>query len=414
MKGRGYTLVEAAIVLTAFLLLVGGMAWPVAQRIRIDQDASERAYMEAMKEAVVAYAMRNRTLGGTMEVDFTAVVPGLEVNVNIPSGRPYLPCPDTDGDGLENRVSDKVSAVMEVDVGTTQYQLDVPKNEFGMCTSDRGLFPWRTLGTKPYDYWGRNYDYHVHRLLASPFFGFDETSGAAPYMSLLAISAENEKCLSGDVLPGNLPGNSLGLRSPTNLISKGGLGYAALELADFAPTVVGRVKNHSSTPGMEFYAVEANKSFYASFLQDSRRLANGSGDRVNVFRHCWVPNSVSHVIGGVAFAIVSHGRNGYGGVRYDNARTPGVITTSDCLKFPSAGASTFHGEKLNGDCQVSSLNTVNSTNYHLLAYDSAAPPTGVNVEFDDLVVWMMPRQLFSELAKEGAMPKPPPLKIVEL
>ena len=204
MKRRGYSIIEAAIVLTAFMLLVGGMAWPVAQRIRADQDESERAYMESMKEAVVAYAMRSRTPGGVLQAEFPlsgAVT--MTVDVTIPAGRPYLPCPDMDADGREDRVTNKVPGVITLTalVSEPQTLRLRPGRNFGMCLSDRGLFPWRTLGTKPADYWGQHYDYYVHPLLASPFLGFDETSDAAGYLSLLAVSRTGERCEQGEWLP---------------------------------------------------------------------------------------------------------------------------------------------------------------------------------------------------------------------
>ena len=409
MSRRGYSIVEAAIVLAAFLLLVGGMAWPFAQSIRSDQDASERAYMESMKEAVVAYAMRNRTPGGSMEIEFTAVT----LNVGIPSGRPYLPCPDTDGDGLENRVNRKVSGLVTVTASDAKpYGVTIRDNHFGMCTSWRGMFPWRTLGTKPADQWGNHYDYYVHTMLASPLLGFDETSGR--YLNLVAVSGEGEECELGDWLPTGTGYDNLGVST------QGALGYMGLDnFLDYPSIIVGRM--HDAPAGTRILeAAASGQAFDASFLQDRRRLANGSGDQVEVLRHCWSSYYVAADIqmrrayeGGVAFAIVSHGRNGYGAVRHDPAQAHlhRAITSADCYAFPGSGDA-FASEIANGSCLPSTLSNPNSGRFHLLLH-STTTTGGWDVYFDDLVAWMMPQQLFGELAQVGALPRPPAIKMVE-
>ena len=427
MKRRGYSIVEAAIVLTAFMLLVGGMAWPVAQRIRADQDESERAYMESMKEAVIAYAMRSRTPGGTMQIEFPFTgLADMTVNITIPAGRPYLPCPDIDADGFEDRVTSKVSGVVTITaVANMPERLLLSRSDFGMCSSDRGLFPWRTLGTKPADYWGQHYDYYVHRLLASPLLGFDETSDAVGYLSLLAVSRETEPCAYGDWLP-----DGLGYRRGAR-VSEGALGYPALD-DDYAflPTMVGSIADQDrSVPPPSAIPVNLETAgggnvFDANFLQDRRRLANGSGGQVSVLRYCWLreggpamqryyrANRSAAV--GTAFAIVSHGRNGYGGVRHVPPGEARTIATSDCNSFPGGGGSVaFFGEMRNGDCIPTAAPRTVFPDHYFLIYDIPAPGVAYDLEYDDLLTWMMPRQLFNELAQVGAMPKPPAIKILE-
>ncbi|MCY4325334.1 MAG: hypothetical protein OXC81_04860, partial [Betaproteobacteria bacterium] len=289
MKKRGYSIIEAAIVLTAFMLLVGAMAWPVAQRIRLDQDTSERAYMESMKDAVIAYAMRSRTPGAVVDAVFTrggAGVTRITLQVNVPAGRPYLPCPDIDADGLEDRATGKATGVMTLTALYVEPQtLAMDIDESGNCVADKGLFPWRTLGTKPADYWGQHYDYYVHRMLANPLLGFDQYSAAAGYLPLLAVSVKSEGCTQGDWLPDSsvTVGYVRGGR-----VSEGALGYVALGDPDhFAPVLIGRSNYNTDYRVLE--AAETNTAFDANFLQDRRRLADGSGEQVEVLRNCWLP-----------------------------------------------------------------------------------------------------------------------------
>ena len=426
MKKRGYSIIEAAIVLTAFMLLVGAMAWPVAQRIRLDQDTSERAYMESMKDAVIAYAMRSRTPGAVVDAVFTRGAVGvtrITLQVNVPAGRPYLPCPDIDADGLEDRATGKATGVMTLTALYVEPQtLAMDIDESGNCVADKGLFPWRTLGTKPADYWGQHYDYYVHRMLANPLLGFDQYSASAGYLTLLAVSVKSEECTQGDWLPSNSGvGYVRGER-----VSEGALGYVALEDPDhFAPLVIAR--SNYSGPTVVLEAAESNTAFDANFLQDRRRLADGSGEHVEVIRNCWLPrNSFPPrrsfgYSGGVAFAIVSHGRNGYGGVKYEPTENARTLVADDCKRFPAI-SNRYLFEIYNGNClplRHATNNLVANPNFmlnaHVLVSGIASPGAddNVNHEFDDLVVWMMPRQLFNDLAQKDALPRPPAIKIAE-
>ncbi|HJV92470.1 MAG TPA: hypothetical protein VJ572_03290 [Azonexus sp.] len=62
-------------------------------------------------------------------------------------GKPYLPCPDTDGDGSENRTG-------------------------VACTSTDGMLPSSDLGLTRTDSWGNRLRYHVHTNFARTDTGF--------------------------------------------------------------------------------------------------------------------------------------------------------------------------------------------------------------------------------------------------
>ena len=84
-RQRGFTLIELAIVLVILTILIGGLAVPLTAQIQARRIAETRADMRAIQDALFGYAMRQQ-----------AGQPYL----------PYLPCPDNNGDGDEDRGAD--------------------------------------------------------------------------------------------------------------------------------------------------------------------------------------------------------------------------------------------------------------------------------------------------------------------
>lgn len=69
------------------------------------------------------------------------------------AGNRYLPCPDTDGDGRENRVL-------------------ITKR----CELPYGLLPWVDLGVAPHDAWGNRLRYEVIPQFANGISGFSAST----------------------------------------------------------------------------------------------------------------------------------------------------------------------------------------------------------------------------------------------
>lgn len=117
-KQQGFSLIELAIVLVIVTLLVGGLAMPLSAQIEARRVGETRKSMEAIHDSLIGYAMSH-----------TTVVAGVT--------RHYLPCPDTNNDGLEDARTG------------------------GDCPAVRGGLPWITLGVKGDDAWGNRYTYAV-------------------------------------------------------------------------------------------------------------------------------------------------------------------------------------------------------------------------------------------------------------
>lgn len=97
-RAGGYTVVEAGIALAVIGLLLGMSLVPLGARIRAERAEEARSQLADITEAIVGYATTNRSPGAVVYLDTDP-----QVRAPVPANRPYLPCPDINGDGLEDR-----------------------------------------------------------------------------------------------------------------------------------------------------------------------------------------------------------------------------------------------------------------------------------------------------------------------
>lgn len=155
---RGFTLIEMAIVLVIITVLIGGLAMPLAAQIQARRVAETKKTLEEAQHAIAGYAM---THPSTTNPD-----------------KPYLPCPDTNGDGQEDRTGD-------------------------VCTSADGWFPWADLGTASQDAWGNRLHYSVeNREYADRSKGMPNLSLYAPPYATLNLKrvCRSSACAQIDAL----------------------------------------------------------------------------------------------------------------------------------------------------------------------------------------------------------------------
>ena len=218
MRSRGYTLIEIAGVMAVLGILLGASLLPLNRQMRESEYRQERVNMERLSDAVLGYALRHRTpgVGITMIDDMR----GPSKTGFYAAGRPYLPCADESGDGIEDR-RNLISPVLQTltlsflnatprRLGTQEEQqalrdyLDlvdqgladirfapiperrgfpsigfpeirqVPIAYSGSCITSKGQLPWRTLGSIPADYWGNRYTYFADPVFSQEAIGFDE------------------------------------------------------------------------------------------------------------------------------------------------------------------------------------------------------------------------------------------------
>ena len=200
-RRRGFTLVEIAIAMVVIGLLLGASAWMSRALDERRQLQREMQRLEIVRDAIVGYAIRNRTRERILKV-----VPWFGPKGNwefrLPAGRPYLPCPDWDGDGYEDRMPpwsfpQGVEVNPDLAVTVTIGELAPPQNghltwtqnsggfpvahPYGECRVSRGTVPWRTLGVDPSDGWGNRHTYFADPVFSNAIFGFDRQTVADIY-----------------------------------------------------------------------------------------------------------------------------------------------------------------------------------------------------------------------------------------
>lgn len=125
-NSRGFTLTELAIVLVIVALLMGGMMIPLSAQRNLQNVRETQRQLSDISEALLGYAAAHKA---------------------IDNGKPFFPCPDTDNDGLENRV------------GNT-------------CTATEARLPWADLGIGREDAWQNRYRYRVAAEYSNRQVGF--------------------------------------------------------------------------------------------------------------------------------------------------------------------------------------------------------------------------------------------------
>jgi prepilin-type N-terminal cleavage/methylation domain-containing protein len=113
----GFTLIELAVAMFIIVLLLGSILVPLTTQVEQRQISDAQKTLEEIKEVLIGYALTNG----------------------------YLPCPDTNNDGLEDRVAGRCGAG---------------------GTSITGNLPWSDLGIASADVWGNRFRYVINESFA--------------------------------------------------------------------------------------------------------------------------------------------------------------------------------------------------------------------------------------------------------
>jgi prepilin-type N-terminal cleavage/methylation domain-containing protein len=191
----GFTLVEMAVVIAIVGLLLGAILTPLASQFQARKNKETERALREIKETLIGFA--------------------------ISHGR--LPCPDTDGNGIEN----------------PPVRL-LPPAPPATCTALAGSLPWITLGTVPTDAWGRIYRYHVSDEFASylqtgqppgdPLQLDLDDGGLSPPADLITVTTRGDDPSTGGVLEGKAVIN-MTTNAPAVVVSVGNNGFGGTRLS---------------------------------------------------------------------------------------------------------------------------------------------------------------------------------------
>ena len=411
---RGYTIVEISIVLVVAGLLLSGAIASFDRWARYEQARTTRDTIDLVKEAIVQYAARNRTAPRPIRL--------AETGWNMPPSRPYLPCPDIDGDGIEDRVENADLLALTVHIrGVGSHENNANRNLFyghGLCRSQRGLLPWRTLRVLAADAWGGLFSYYVDSGFSHSLVGFNQDDHADQLDTRRPLddfddrfSQYRERVESIDTTSGNQPKADQ---------------LPAL-VCDFGPCSPDRKKNDaltlSSSGGAGAVATEVEDRF-------SRGIVGSA--RVPILRRL----EENMIYEAPAFVVISHGANGYGAVAVANTQI-GINTRARytkvagrysfrCASFPDGNIATaaylaerqnawrsqaLGGENLGAVCPQVNVEDDSGEYVYRRNYTARADPDAA--EFDDVVGWMEVDVLKARLSEIGALPAPglPPFGI---
>ena len=355
----GYSLVEIALALAVLGLLLGGSLIPFSARERDEREEETEEAIQRAINAVAAYAVRHQTAEGYSVND------GARVQ-ELPGGRPYLPCPDTDGDGVENRIGVDPPPHI-VNISASPLDRSLADNRLGdggaFCDRSWGALPWATLGLPAADLWGNPYSYRVDIAYSHGLLGFGPETRADKFHPALRLVTDS----SGITVP--------------QVRRSGAFGTEEL------PIVVCRNLD-----------CDGDGEIVSGIIAETA-VTITDGD----VRKIYTPGET---LDGLAFVIVSHGPNGAGfGALHI---TSSVVEVPECSRLIDPF---YHLEQLNALACVDPGSGLGpgsgsrSDNY----INFVDAPRGIGSEdesyfFDDIVGWMSGESLIAEMGRSGVLP----------
>ena len=419
---RGYSLPEMAIALLVLGILLGGIVVPLSSRLKAEARLKTENLVYDAREAVLGYGIANRTVSGVGAVaiqiqDYNGLPHAM------PEGRPYLPCPDVTGDGVEDRVYSLRDSSLNFEAALLDGAAPIsgpltyihyfnpspspsPSPNFhfrlGSCQEQKGLLPWRTLGlTEKGDSWGRQLGYWVDLAYSNRLLGFDEFSRAdtsdprRPYdaetvngRQLLFYSEREEDRTSRSNamnLAGGIVCSHLFKTSITGTGIEQGCPFSRNSQGNL---LAGIIHTHDDTVTV-----------------GARRIPEYAGPTTQT--------DATGIVNGAAFVIFSHGPNGWGGVNAESGLCSSPPPDNDNLA-ERANAFYATGHPLLASSGSFAPNCTAMTHAELSENRFvAAPPSNTGEASgatadggDDIVVWTAPQSLFGAFMQAGALPIP--------
>ena len=383
-KRRGFSLVEVAILIVVVGVIGTAALIPLTTFLTTETYQREEKQLQRAQTAVMGYAARRRTAPVTvvMSIPNRYNINGVMVSMatsTISGGRAYLPCPDINGDGLEDRnYHDATGNNLTVNIATLTVfisgsgaQQDL--RTIGSCSGMRGLLPWKTLGLPPTDTWGNRRTYAVDAAFSHKLVGFNESTLGENFWQHGIIDHYN---VLDTVTRNTVPYHGYPRRDTIR-----GRDSQGSETRNYALPIglcLGVTGNECNRGGL-------NTSVVMAFGSYVKNPPTGAPVAYRKYQQ-------GDLMNGVAFVIVSHGKNGKGAVnakhntvecragenpaRYEAANYPFVY-----IPFAGSAPSNF-------TCAQSFLNR--SAQFFII--------NRRNENFDDLVVWATRDKLVNALS----------------
>lgn len=337
-RSRGFTIVEAALSIVVLSLLLGMALVPLNKRYEARKAEETRVMLEDIRKAIVGYALRNRTARSVAAAGPASNSAQITRSL-IPAGRPYLPCPDHDGDGIEDRFAAPVAQTLaEFPFSETQLAppitLVIPQQvlqtiflyrgsnisremqlggnnrggsqQYGICHSDKGFVPWTTLGTPPADPYGNRFTYRVDPIFANSALGIGQESRADVFDPRLPLQST---VVAGVTI------RHYARRATVYLAHRG----SSNRFVDDQPTLLclepsSQAERTALADGCDAADISTNNVAAAELtVFDSNALATAA----RLYE-------MGDVIGGPAFVVVSHGKHAPGAVPHNNGDNTAV------------------------------------------------------------------------------------------
>jgi len=186
--GRGFTLVELAMVLFVLALILGGILGPLSVRMEGEERKQTGRILDEIRDSLIGYALVNG----------------------------HLPCPDCrDTGGSCGSVSLTVNDGIEDGVDSGAGISPRAGNTFDTCASQEGNLPWVTLGVPEFDAWGNRFGYRVAAAFA------DDPDGTGAAGCLVTAGVSFQICSAGDIRVEDGAGNTVAQNLPALAISYG-------------------------------------------------------------------------------------------------------------------------------------------------------------------------------------------------
>ena len=178
-QARGFTLIEMAIVLVIVTILIGGLAMPLSAQIQARRIAETRADMNAIRDALVGYAM-SHTISKTCNCNYSGTAVGAPLNPAASDCPAVMSCPPTAPTDTGTVTLTFLGHYLPCpDNASPPTGVEATRDGSGQCPVPvRGTLPWRTLGLKGHDAWGNRYTYAVTLQYANDQAGFESTPAA--------------------------------------------------------------------------------------------------------------------------------------------------------------------------------------------------------------------------------------------